>query len=133
MSPSSSPPSPSADHKVAVVTGSSTGIGYETSLTLARNGFLTYATMRNLNKSENIKSVTTRENLLLRIKQLDVTNDVSVKNAIQTITSEAGRIDVLVNNAGYGLNGAFEDLAMDEIKTQYETNVFGSSSNHEKA
>src|SRR5918995_1472997 len=117
--------SSSSNNKVAVITGSSTGIGYETSLTLARNGFLTYATMRNLNKSENIKSVATRENLLLRIKQLDVTNDVSVKNAIQTITSEAGRIDVLVNNAGYGLNGAFEDLAMDEIKAQYETNVFG--------
>jgi NAD(P)-dependent dehydrogenase (short-subunit alcohol dehydrogenase family) len=117
--------SSSSNNKVAVVTGSSTGIGYETSLTLARNGFLTYATMRTLNKSENIKSVATRENLPLRIKQLDVTNDVSVKNAIQTITSEAGRIDVLVNNAGYGLNGAFEDLAMDEIKAQYETNVFG--------
>ena len=117
--------SPSTNQKVAVVTGSSTGIGYETSLILARSGFLTYATMRNLNKSENIKSVATRENLLLRIKQLDVTNDVSVKNAIQTITSEAGHIDVLVNNAGYGLNGAFEDLAMDEIKAQYETNVFG--------
>jgi NAD(P)-dependent dehydrogenase (short-subunit alcohol dehydrogenase family) len=111
--------------KFAVVTGSSTGIGYETSLTLARNGFTTYATMRNLNKSENLKSVVTKENLPIRIKQLDVTDDISVKNAIQTISSEAGRIDVLVNNAGYGLNGAFEDLAMDEIKAQYETNVFG--------
>jgi NAD(P)-dependent dehydrogenase (short-subunit alcohol dehydrogenase family) len=117
--------SSSSNNKVAVVTGSSTGIGYETSLILARNGFLTYATMRNLNKSENIKSVATKENLPIRIKQLDVTDDVSVKNAIQTISSEAGRIDVLVNNAGYGLNGAFEDLGMDEIKAQYETNVFG--------
>src|SRR5919109_2159504 len=115
----------SFNHKVAVVTGSSTGIGYETSLILARNGFLTYATMRNLNKSENIKSVATKENLPIQIKQLDVTDDVSVTNAIQAISSEAGRIDVLVNNAGYGLNGAFEDLAMDEIKAQYETNVFG--------
>ncbi|HEX5979008.1 MAG TPA: SDR family oxidoreductase [Nitrososphaeraceae archaeon] len=110
---------------VAVVTGSSTGIGYETSLILARNGFLTYATMRNLNKGENMKSVVTKENLPIQIKQLDVTDDESVTNAIQTISSEAGRIDVLVNNAGYGLNGAFEDLAMDEIKAQYETNVFG--------
>jgi NAD(P)-dependent dehydrogenase (short-subunit alcohol dehydrogenase family) len=115
----------SSNNKVAVVTGSSTGIGYETSLILARNGFLTYATMRNLNKSQNIKSVTTKENLSIRIKQLDVTDDASVKNAIQSISSEAGQIDVLVNNAGYGLNGAFEDLAMDEIKAQYETNVFG--------
>jgi NAD(P)-dependent dehydrogenase (short-subunit alcohol dehydrogenase family) len=117
--------SPSSNNKVAVVTGSSTGIGYETSLILARNSFLTYATMRNLNKGENIKSVATKENLPIRIKQLDVTDDVSVKNAIQTISSDAGRIDILVNNAGYGLNGAFEDLAMDEIKAQYETNVFG--------
>src|SRR5215204_4254285 len=117
--------SPTTNHKVAVVTGSSTGIGYETSLILARSGFLTYATMRNLNKSENIKSVATKESLPIQIKQLDVTDDVSVTNAIQAISSEAGRIDVLVNNAGYGLNGAFEDLAMDEIKAQYETNVFG--------
>ena len=114
------------NQKVAIVTGSSTGIGYETSLTLARDGFITYATMRNLNKAENIKSIATKENLPIRIKQLDVTDDVSVKNAVEAISSETGeRIDVLVNNAGYGLNGAFEDLAMDEIKAQYETNVFG--------
>src|ERR671915_1583247 len=117
--------SSSSNNKVVVVTGSSTGIGYETSLTLARNGFLTYATMRNLNKSENVKSAANKENLPIQIKQLDVTDDVSVTNAIQAITSETGRIDVLVNNAGYGLNGAFEDLEMDEIKAQYETNVFG--------
>jgi NAD(P)-dependent dehydrogenase (short-subunit alcohol dehydrogenase family) len=116
----------STNQKFAIVTGSSTGIGYETSLTLARNGFLTYATMRNLNKAENIKSVATKENLPVHIQQLDVTDDVSVKNAIQTISSETGgRIDVLVNNAGYGLNGAFEDLSMNEIKAQYETNFFG--------
>jgi NAD(P)-dependent dehydrogenase (short-subunit alcohol dehydrogenase family) len=111
--------------KVAVVTGTSTGIGYETSLILARNGFLTYATMRNLDKSENIKLIATKEKLPIRINQLDVTDDASVKNAVQTILSETGRIDVLVNNAGYVLSGAFEDLAMDEIKAQYETNVFG--------
>jgi NAD(P)-dependent dehydrogenase (short-subunit alcohol dehydrogenase family) len=115
----------SAKDRIAIVTGSSSGIGYEISLTLARNGLLTYATMRNLNKAENIKSVATKENLPIRVKQLDVTDDTSVKNAIQAISSETGRIDVLVNNAGYGLNGALEDLAMDEIKTQYETNVFG--------
>jgi len=63
--------------------------------------------------------------LPIRINQLDVTDDVSVKDAVQAILSETGRIDVLVNNAGYVLSGAFEDLAMDEIKTQYDTNVFG--------
>ena len=115
----------SANQKVAVVTGSSSGIGYETSLTLARNGFLTYATMRNLNKSGNIKSVAEKEKLPLKIVQLDVTDDGSVKNAMQSIIAEASRIDVLVNNAGYSLNGAFEDVAMEELKAQYETNLFG--------
>ena len=122
---SSTSPSSSSDQKVAIVTGSSTGIGYETSLILARNGFLTYATMRNLNKSEDMKLTVAKENLPIQIKQLDVTEDLSVENAIQEISSETGRIDVLVNNAGYGLNGAFEDLAMDEVKAQYETNVYG--------
>ena len=111
--------------KVAVVTGTSTGIGYETSLMLARNGFLTFATMRNLNKSDNIRSIAAKENLPIRITQLDVTDDVSIKNAVQTILTDKGRIDVLVNNAGYVLEGAFEDLSVDEIKAQYETNVFG--------
>jgi NAD(P)-dependent dehydrogenase (short-subunit alcohol dehydrogenase family) len=111
--------------KVAVVTGSSSGIGYETALTLARNGFLTYATMRNLAKSENIKSIATIEKLSIRIIQLDVTDDKSVNNAVQAAVSEAGTIDILVNNAGYALSGAFEDVAMEEVKDQYETNVFG--------
>ena len=114
------------NQRVAIVTGSSTGIGYETSLALARDGLITYATMRNLNKAENIKSIATKEKLPLHVKQLDVIDDASVKNAVQAISSETGgRIDVLVNNAGYGLNGAFEDLSMDEIKAQYETNFFG--------
>src|SRR5215467_13780319 len=111
--------------RVAVVTGSSTGNGYETSLTLARNGFLTYATMRNLNKGENIKSLAEKEKLPLKTVQLDVTDDISVKNAIQSITAESNRIDVLVNNAGYTVVGAFEDLSMEEIKTLHETNLFG--------
>src|SRR5919112_1483621 len=112
------------DH-VAVVTGSSSGIGFEIALMLARNGFQTYATMRNLAKSENIKSIASKENLPIYIEQLDVTDDKSVTNAIQAIVSKTNRIDVLVNNAGYALTGAFEDLAIEEIKAQYETNLFG--------
>jgi NAD(P)-dependent dehydrogenase (short-subunit alcohol dehydrogenase family) len=115
----------SDNQKVAIVTGSSTGIGYETSIALARGGFITYATMRNLSKAEGIKSVATKESLRLHVTQLDVTDDLSVKNAVQSILSKEGRIDLLVNNAGYVLSGAFEDLAIDEIKAQYETNVFG--------
>jgi len=125
MSSSSSSSSSSSNQKVAVVTGSSSGIGFETSLALARNGFMTYATMRNLNKSKNIKSLAEKEKLPLKIVQLDVNDDGSVKNAMESITAEANRIDVLVNNAGYVLNGAFEDLAIEELKAQYETNLFG--------
>src|ERR1700757_3969647 len=104
-----------SNQRVAVVTGASSGIGYETSLTLARNGFLTYATMRNLSKSGNIKSVADKEKLPLKTVQLDVTDDWSVKNAMQSIIAEASRIDILVNNAGYVLNGAFEDVGMEEL------------------
>jgi NAD(P)-dependent dehydrogenase (short-subunit alcohol dehydrogenase family) len=114
-----------SNKKVAVVTGSSSGIGYETALMLARNGFLTYATMRNLDKSENIKSIAAKENLPIHITKLDVTDSVSIDNAVQTILSETGRLDVLVNNAGYALTGAFEDITIEELKTQYETNLFG--------
>jgi NAD(P)-dependent dehydrogenase (short-subunit alcohol dehydrogenase family) len=111
--------------RIAVVTGSSSGIGFETSLMLARNGFQTYATMRDPKKGENIKSIATKENLPIHIEQLDVTDNKSVTNAIQAIVSKAGRLDVLVNNAGYALTGAFEDLAIEEIKAQYETNLLG--------
>jgi NADP-dependent 3-hydroxy acid dehydrogenase YdfG len=61
--------------------------------------------MRNLNKSDDIRLIATKESLPIRVKQLDVTDDLSVKNAIQSIFSETGRTDILVNNAGYGLGG----------------------------
>ena len=111
--------------KVAIVTGSSSGIGYATSLMLARKGFYTYASVRNINKSATLESIANAERLPLKLIQLDVTDDSSVKEALEKIVLEKGRIDVLVNNAGYGLFGAFEDLSMDEIKAQFETNFFG--------
>ena len=113
------------NHKVAVVTGTSSGIGFETSLVLARNKFRTYATMRNPERGTKMRAVQSAENLPIEIIQLDVTSDKSVSQAIQSILSESGKIDVLVNNAGYGLVGAFEELAIEEIKQQYETNLFG--------
>ena len=111
--------------KVALVTGSSTGIGLETSLALARNGFLTCATMRDLQKSEEIESITQKENIPIKVFEMNVDNDNSINAAITKIINEYGRIDILVNNAGYGLFGALEDFTMDEIKKQFETNVFG--------
>ena len=102
----------SMNRKVAIVTGSSSGIGSDASVTLAQNGFLTYATMRNLDKSSIIKAAadTDKEQLPIKVVQLDVTDDHSVKDAIRDIVSEAKRIDVLINNAGFGLVSAFEDL-----------------------
>ena len=112
---------------IAVVTGSSSGIGFETALLLARSGFHTYATMRNLEKSKSITEIANIEKLPLQVVQLDVNDDISVKNAIDKIVSAAEnkRIDALVNNAGYGLFGPLEDTSIEEIKAQFETNFFG--------
>lgn len=115
----------SKNQKVAVVTGSSTGIGYETSLALANNGYFTYATVRDIQKSKELERIAHVKNIPLKIIEMNVDSDNSVKDTIEKITSEYGRIDILVNNAGYGLFGALEDLEMNEIKKQFETNVFG--------
>ena len=112
--------------RVAVVTGSSSGIGFETALTLARNEFYTYATMRNIKKSTSINQIANKEALPLKVIQLDVDDDLSAKNAIQEIVSEKQRIDILVNNAGYGLIGPIEDISIEEeLKPQFETNLYG--------
>ena len=114
-----------SNQKVSIVTGSSSGIGLETALMFARNGYVTYATMRTPEKGALIKNAVEKENLPIKVVQLDVTDDKSLKNAIDHVTSEDGRIDVLVNNAGYGLVGALEELSIEEIKAQYQTNFFG--------
>jgi NAD(P)-dependent dehydrogenase (short-subunit alcohol dehydrogenase family) len=111
---------------IAVVTGSSTGIGFETSLLLARNGFYTYATMRDRLKTDKIEKIANKENLPLEVLSMDVDNDDSVRNAIHKIIDEKKKIDILVNNAGYGLFGALEDISIEEIKKQFETNLFGA-------
>lgn len=111
--------------KVALVTGSSSGIGYETSLLLARNQIATYASMRNLKKGDDLLKIVTNEKIPLKVIQLDVDDDKSVMNAVNTIVEENGRIDILVNNAGFDMFGPLEDLTIDEIKAQFETNFFG--------
>jgi NAD(P)-dependent dehydrogenase (short-subunit alcohol dehydrogenase family) len=112
--------------RTTIVTGSSTGNGFETSLMLARNAFYTYATMRNLDKSKTITDIARKDGLPLEVLQLDVTEDKSVKDAIDTILGKRGRIDVVVNNAGYDVFGAVEDLSVEELKAQFETNFFGA-------
>ena len=110
--------------KVAVITGSSSGIGFETALALAREGYYTYATMRDVTKSDKIKEIGQKENLKINVLELDVDNENSAKTAIQQILDQKQRIDVLVNNAGWGLWGCVEDVSVDEFRTQFETNFF---------
>lgn len=111
--------------KVALVTGSSSGIGFETSLALAREGYYTYSTMRYVTKGNTIKDVAKKENLKIEVLELDVNKDETIRNCVNQILKEKNRIDVLVNNAGYGLFGCLEDISMEELKTQFETNFFG--------
>ncbi|HMK32295.1 MAG TPA: SDR family NAD(P)-dependent oxidoreductase, partial [Nitrosopumilaceae archaeon] len=111
--------------KIAIVTGSSSGIGFETALALAREGYFTYATMRDTKKENNIKETAKKENLKLEVLAMDVDKEDSVRNTINRIVKEKGRINILVNNAGYGLFGCLEDITMEDLKAQFETNFFG--------
>ena len=111
--------------KVALVTGSSSGIGFETALALARENYFTYASMRNTSKAGKIQEIAKKENLNLKVIELDVDKEDSIKSAVKKIQEQKDRIDVLVNNAGYGLFGCIEDITMDELKAQFQTNFFG--------
>jgi len=112
---------------IAVVTGSSTGIGQATAVTLARAGHIVYATMRNPEVGgEELRVVASKENLPLRFAALDVNSDESVQTAFAGILAEAGRIDVLVNNAGiaHGL-GPADQLTLETWRGVIDTNLTG--------
>jgi len=110
--------------KVAVVTGTSSGIGFETALALASEGYYTYATMRDTTKGDKLKGLAKKENLKIDVLELDVDDENSAKIAMKHILDQKQRIDVLVNNAGWALWGCVEDVSVDEFKTQFETNFF---------
>ena len=110
--------------KIALVTGCSSGIGLETSLALGREGFYTFATMRDLNKNHEIKQSIEKENLPIEIIEMDVDDDQSVNSAVKNILAKKEKIDILVNNAGYGMWGTVEDVSIQEFKEQFETNFF---------
>jgi NAD(P)-dependent dehydrogenase (short-subunit alcohol dehydrogenase family) len=110
--------------KVALVTGSSSGIGLETALSLARDGYVTFASMRNLGKAGELEHAAKKENLAIEIIELDVDKEESIISAIKKVIAKDGRLDVLVNNAGYGQFGCTEDVSVDEFRKQFETNFF---------
>lgn len=105
--------------KVVLITGASSGIGKETALILAGKGFRVYGAARRVERMEELKKAGV--NLL----EMDVTDDASMIKGVQEIITKESRIDVLVNNAGYGSFGALEDVPSSEAKYQFEVNLFG--------
>ncbi|HXT84790.1 MAG TPA: SDR family oxidoreductase [Verrucomicrobiae bacterium] len=112
--------------RTALVTGSSSGIGFETALLLAKKGFYTFATARNPEKFAELKEIANKSNLPLELLFLDVNDENSIKKVVNIIMEKNRQIDIVINNAGYGASGALEDFSIDEIKSLFETNFFGA-------
>lgn len=106
-------------NRTALVTGASSGIGAATALELANLGYTVYGAARRVERMKDLEADG------IRILKMDVTDDASMTTGIEQIIADTGRIDVLVNNAGYGSYGAVEDVPMSEAKYQFEVNVFG--------
>jgi NAD(P)-dependent dehydrogenase (short-subunit alcohol dehydrogenase family) len=112
---------------IAIVTGSSTGIGQATAVTLARGGHTVYAMMRNpASGGGEILGIAEKETLPLTVLPMDVDDDTSVKAAVAQVLAQSGRVDVLVNNAGVAAHGSVEELPVAEFKRVMETNLFGA-------
>lgn len=105
--------------KTVLITGASSGIGKATTEKLLDDGYTVYASARSTDKLKYLKARGAE------ILELDVTQDESMKSGVDRIKSECGRLDILINNAGYGSYGALEDVPMEEARHQFEVNVFG--------
>jgi NAD(P)-dependent dehydrogenase (short-subunit alcohol dehydrogenase family) len=113
-----------------LVTGSNSGFGRLTVETLARQGYRVFAGMRavegrNAPAAADLRALAEREQLALQIVELDITNDASVEQAIKSIVDSTGRLDVVVNNAGVAYTGPLEAFTLEQVRQQFETNVFG--------
>jgi NAD(P)-dependent dehydrogenase (short-subunit alcohol dehydrogenase family) len=108
-------------NKVALVTGGSSGIGEATALKLQELGYTTYAAARRVERMEHLTTTG------IRPLAMDVTDDESMQSGVEQIVAEEGRIDVLVNAAGYGSYGALEDVPLSEARNQFEVNLFGAA------
>lgn len=105
--------------KVIVITGASAGIGYATAIRLAKAGHIVYGLARSIDKLKSLHQYG------VKTIQMDVTKEEERVNAVNQIIQNEGRIDVLFNNAGYGLYGAIEDIPLDDARYQFEVNIFG--------
>ena len=105
--------------KVILLTGASSGIGYDTAMTLAKQGHCVYAAARRLELMEPLKAFG------VKVIKMDVTDDDSMRQGVDAVLQAEGRIDVLVNNAGYGYFGAIENVTIEEARKQLEVNLFG--------
>jgi NAD(P)-dependent dehydrogenase (short-subunit alcohol dehydrogenase family) len=115
-------------NKLAVITGTSSGFGLLTAVELARRGFTVVATMRDLARREYLQQAGAAAGVLERIdiRKLDVTEFDRIPGFVGNILRDHGRIDVLINNAGFAMAGFAEDLKLEEIRQQFETNFFGA-------
>ena len=107
----------SVNPKVVLITGASSGVGQATARLLAEKGYQVFGTSRDPDSAQSMTSV--------EMLALDVRSDESIVACVNAVVDAAGRIDVLVNNAGYELAGALEEISLDEARAQFETNFFG--------
>ncbi len=105
--------------KVALVTGASSGMGESTAILLSKQGYKVYGAAR---RTDKMKTLETNG---ISVVSLDLTQDESIVNCVDTILKKEGRIDILINNAGYGSYGAVEDVPIEEARRQFEVNIFG--------
>ncbi len=113
------------NQKVILITGCSSGFGFLTAVRLASQGHFVWATMRDLSRKQALEDELAKRKAQAFIRELDVTKPATIKNIVEEIQKKHFHIDVLVNNAGYGIAGFFEDLSAEEIRAQMETNFFG--------
>lgn len=105
--------------KVILITGATSGIGKETSKLLAKKGFKVYAAGRDLSKAKDLLE------FAIELEYLNLEDEQSMKSVINKIIQKEGKIDILINNAGYGIAGAVEDIPIEEVRKQFEVNLFG--------
>jgi NAD(P)-dependent dehydrogenase (short-subunit alcohol dehydrogenase family) len=109
-----------------IVTGSSTGLGLETALHLAGEGFRVYATLRDPAQRPEVLEAAADRGVELEVLRLDLTDQASIEEAVKSVVDQSGRVFGLVNNGGIGLRGCVEDCSEDEIRAVFEANVFGT-------